>query len=713
MSVNVPRSRLRRLLKRAAQTIAALVALAVVARFAYLVSCMDGGWRTVLAQWQPGWSGGDEWPDRAVPRLEPPQQATFWLKHIDEIADGPGDPAQLAMGGAWILDHPSPHYMSKHLEARFGSGRPFSAEDTGQAVNEFHRLCGAKCLALAKRATDLEPTNVNWWRMRAMLTSSINLGSHVSWESMRTDQWTEILEEAAPHDPDNALYDYLAAARLWKANGKYEPRSFAPRSDGIEWTLTVHDAHQFAKGTEYFERGQTKKFVAFGEAGLPAIFEFIKRSGLPRDVQAELATSSLYLLRSSDSIVALGRWQMARIDERAGAGDRVGALKLARQCSKALSQFEAAGETTAFELVLAVFQQRIAMRLLQLAESEPIPVTTEEKAAVMRDACEAILRVKVWQEAANRAAKPRLAPPDAVDIIEGAVLAFTPKSVVALLIGGLTAGLVAALFARGACRLEMLPAWQHAVIWSIACTLVFAILGIAPAEFVSIDKQPWIAAGALLGVVVLTGGILFWRSNFRFTIRTLFVTVSISALLSAFLAMLHRQAGSEDRLVSLAILPKGVAKLDAAAVESALRMVPQSWTVAAWQWFVHSGFYFSVAAAPLLVTVWSAMRRLGRKEGDHQTSPRVWSAALCRDGARSALALAALLLLADLSLTPKYLLQFESDYQAKTLFLRHPEEGPKASRAAIVAVEGDPAAMTRLRALADEEVDKMLTGNRD
>lgn len=709
MNANAPRSRLCRWLKGAARAILAIVALAVVARFAFVVSRMDGGWSTVFAPWQSGWSAEDEWPNGAIPRQEPPQQAAFWLKHVDKIVDGPGDPAQLAMGAAWLLDHPSPHYMSKHLS--FRAGRPLSAPDTGQAVDEFHKMCGANCLEFAKRATDLEPTNVNWWRMRAMLTSSLNLGSHVTWESTRTDRWTEILEKAARYDPDNALYDYLAATRLWEASAKRDRSSFGQTNDRIEWTLSVRDANQFSKGTEYFERGQKKKFAAFGEAGLPAIFEFLKHSGLPRDVQAEFATSSLFLLHSSNLIVEVARWQMARVDERASAGDRREALKLARQCGKALFQFEAATETAAFDLVVVMFQQQIAMRLLQLAESEPSPVTAEEKAAIVRDAREAILRAKVWREAANRAARPKPAPPNAVDIVELAVIASTPKSVGALLVGGLFAGLGALLFARGARREATLPAWQHAVICSIAWVVVFATLGMLPAQFVSIDKQPWIAAGAVVGVVLLVACLLFRRSRFQFTLRTLFLTVLISAILCAFLALLHGQAAEDAGLASLAILPKGAGKLDAATVEIALRMAPQSWTAAAWQWFVHSGFYFSVAAAPLFLVVWSAMRRLGRKEGEHQTSPRAWSAALCRDAAHSAFSLAALLLLADLSATPKWLRQIENDYQEKTSFLRHPEEGPKASRAAIAAVEGDPAAIRRLRALADKEVDGLLAGS--
>lgn len=591
MQKDIPRNRLRRRLKAAAQAVGVIAALAIVIRFAYVVSSIDGGWLILAAQRRAAMPGGDERAEEALPTLEPRQQAAFWLNHVDEIACGLGDPAQLAMGAAWLLDYPSPHYLSKHLQARFGPGSPLSATNTDQAVTEFHELCDANCLAFAKQATDIEPTNVDWWRMRAMLTSSFNLGNDTTWERLRTEQWPDIFDEAARHDPDNALYDYLAATRLWQASGKYD---LLPRStDGeIGSTLAVHDADRFALGTDYFERGQKKKFVAFGESGLPAIFEFLKQSGLPHNVQADLATSSLCLLHSSHLMMQLTRWQMARADERASAGDREGALDLARQCSKALSQIEAAGETTAFEIVFVVFQQQAAVRLLWLAEGERSRLTPGETAAIVNGAREAVLRSKVWHEAANRAAKPKPAPPNFADIVELAVLTCTPKSVGVLFVVGVTTWMFALWLGRRTGARQTVPAWQHAVAWLIAWAASFAVLGMAPAQFISIDKQPWAAAGVVIGVVLLTGGVLFWRSHFRFTLRTLFLTVLISAILCALLAVLHMQMANAGP-PSLAVLPQGIGKLDATTVENTLRLAPQSWTAAAWQWFLHSGLFLS------------------------------------------------------------------------------------------------------------------------
>lgn len=55
------------------------------------------------------------------------------------------------------------------------------------------------------------------------------------------------------------------------------------------WHSTVGDARTKVAASfnlggaaiDRYEQAQRKKFVAFGEAGLPAIFEFLRRSGLP------------------------------------------------------------------------------------------------------------------------------------------------------------------------------------------------------------------------------------------------------------------------------------------------------------------------------------------------------------------------------------------------------------------------------------------------
>lgn len=706
MNLQVSRSRFGRLCKVACRSFVALVALAIAGRFIFAVSRIETAWSAIVAQWTPEW-----FTAHAVTDLEPPDQANYWLPKVDRIVAGPGNKAQLAMGAAWILDAPAPQYRSRYLQAHSGPGLSFfvSEADTAQAEREFQSRCRAKCLELAERATELDPTNVDYWRMRALLISSCSLDTIDN--TVRTPRWAEVLEEAARHDPDNALYDYLAATRLWNASGKYHrlPESFSrePPKHGIVYRLAIDDPQKFASGVAYFDRGQKKKFVAFGQPGLPAIVEFLKHSQLPHGVQADLAVSSLWLLRTSKLVIGITRWQMARVDDRASANDNSQALKLAQQCLKALSQIEAAGETTGNELVLAFSQRQAAERALWFIGTNSSPTTAEENAEIVRDARQAMLRVKVWQEAANRAAKPKPLAPSAADFLELAVLVSTPRSAGGLFIGGLLACFAAALLGRRAGPLPSLPAWQHAVAWVAGWVVVFAVLGMVPAEFVNVDQQPWLAAGAVVAIILFVCGVLLRRSRYQFTLRTAFIAVLISAILCAALAALFREASIKDDLPSLRILPKGVGHLSAAALQGALNIAPQSWAAAAWQWYLHSGFLFAAAASPLLVAIWSAARLSGGREGT-LFSFRDYCAALLRDASRSALALTAMLVLVDLALTPTWLQAIENQYDEKTLFVRHPEEGPKQSRRAIAVVERDKATMDDFRTVVDEEIEKLL-----
>ena len=60
---------------------------------------------------------------------------------------------------------------------------------------------------------NFKPEDVRWWRLRALLLVSNNL--YGSQNEPRDPDWLNILEQCKSHDPDNALYDYLAAWQFW------------------------------------------------------------------------------------------------------------------------------------------------------------------------------------------------------------------------------------------------------------------------------------------------------------------------------------------------------------------------------------------------------------------------------------------------------------------------------------------------------------------
>ncbi len=79
-------------------------------------------------------------------------------------------------------------------------------------------------------------------------------------DSPRMDNWREILQVASQHDPDNAIYDYLAVHFYWVSSAETD-------FQGMNERLVVQDAERFNRGVSYFEEGQNKAFFAVGDAG--------------------------------------------------------------------------------------------------------------------------------------------------------------------------------------------------------------------------------------------------------------------------------------------------------------------------------------------------------------------------------------------------------------------------------------------------------------
>lgn len=699
-----------RKLNRAAAAIAVIGALAIITRFVYLVSQIEAGWSTAAARWRTTMFRQLTSTSEFVTLREPPEQADYWLAEADRIVSGPGDEAPLAMGAACILDAPAQGYVATRLgPAVFPGLQKLAFADTGRAEAVFESRCRAKCLELAKRATDLQPANVNWWRMRALLTFGLAIDGTRE-QVPRTGGWQTVLADAARHDPDNALYDYLAATHLWRASSDYHPTPQAAAAklpaNRVAYTVKIRDEKQFAAGVAKFNQGQRKKFVAGGEAGLPAIAAFLEHSRLMRGEQADVASSSRVVQRSSGIAIDLFCWQTARADDSVVQGDPAQALVLDKQSVHAFSQIAAAGETQVYDLACA-FVHRVALsQTLALAQAYPRLVKPAELRKLAQRLRAAMLREKVLSEAGKQfTQKPN--PPNAGDIAALAVYSSTPASVSLLLIGGWLAWAAGRWLGQRTGWVKPLATWQHAMLWLASYSVVFAVAGMAPAEMIPANAQPWIAIGSV-ACDLLVVGFLLWRARFRFTLRAAFIMIFVCAVLCVPLAALHEAGALDDLSTSLRILPVGVGAWDAATLQKVLRIDPHSWVSATWQWFLRSGYFYSAVGAPLLVALWWGVRRAIAQPGQSPGGSHAWWAGLLREVGRSALALAAILLLVDLVLAPRMLAEAEANYQQRMLIFRDPAKSYAVSRAAIAAVERDRPTMAALRQTTDEEMEDLL-----
>lgn len=167
-----------------------------------------------------------------------------------------------------MLDSPSQEYVSKYLKRietipGFGAFPELDEEGLKAAEDAFEAQCKERCLELAAQATEADPTNVDWWRLRALLIWRYSMYSYD--DSPRVDNWLEILQDASQHDPENALYDYLAAHFYWESSAEVD-------FQGETEQLAVKDAERFDRGVHHFEQGQKRTFFVVGDAGFaPAV----------------------------------------------------------------------------------------------------------------------------------------------------------------------------------------------------------------------------------------------------------------------------------------------------------------------------------------------------------------------------------------------------------------------------------------------------------
>lgn len=241
------------------------------------------GWGHVknsLTQATYGWMTPET---SAIRSADPDAQADFWLKEIDRVIKENPDSAEIAMGCALILDSHGSLTLAESFSQyptiysqfpNFGFSK-FYRDDVKPVLARFQERTNARCLELAKRATDLEPKNKTWWRLRALLL--FPEGFYRENNSVRTEERQRVLEEAAKHDPENALYEYLAASFLWENNTDYV---YDTLDEFDDWTVLIKDRKKMDSGLKHFRAGLQKKFVNFGENGLSSMATAIEKTNV-------------------------------------------------------------------------------------------------------------------------------------------------------------------------------------------------------------------------------------------------------------------------------------------------------------------------------------------------------------------------------------------------------------------------------------------------
>lgn len=472
-----------------------LVALAVVlaGRAVWQASRTEVGWEVVLDQWlkTPAAAAGLE--RRALAEQEPVDQARFWLRELERA------PAQadVLAGAAWMLDAPQPGYLQRYVViASPFPGLPASPMGTldrdriARALGEFEQRCEGPCVARIAEATDLQPDEADLWRARALLLWSNPTFSGRT--SARRQDWATVLETCAAHDPDNALYDYLAALAHWS-------ESAPVRYENTDLRLVVNNQPGLDEGNRRFAQGLEKPQLIFGSRHARFAWTFLQTSTLPRMERIKAAESCGIDERASGMILHLVRRQheMQEIHQREGRVDE--AVKAAESAMTLTAQVRREGNPPWFAIVPAWMRRSALGGLVELADDEPDLLAPERLAQARRELDDLRLEIAVMQSATER-----------MDVGEkrdwpllGVVAAVAQQPAELLLMVGLI--LLAPGYWLGTSGLQVPKARVpvHLVCWLSALAISVTLLGLCPAEIISADAQTLVVRTVAWSVCVL------------------------------------------------------------------------------------------------------------------------------------------------------------------------------------------------------------------
>ncbi len=523
-------------------------------------------------------------------------------------------------------------------------------------------------------------------------------------EVPRNPNWPAILDDCARYDPDNALYDYLAAQFYWTTAADID---FVGGND----QLIIKDAEAFKKGIARFEQGQARQRFAVGDMGTTSAAAFLARTRAPLTDHEAILNSRGMSTRCVILVRDLWRWQKLRADQKATAGDPAAALMLSRQNLRMFDQFHAGNDAAAYEATTVLLKSIIASQMQTLADSLKDTISAAERRQIATGCEEAMLeREVVYYVAKNRASAaipPTLAPGATGGAAwgEASLVGSGPSLVVLLLLIGLPALVISRHTAENSVPVVGLVGQLLALAIAIATTAIF--FGLAPAGIIDRHVQNWFfTACAVLGplaFIVCSGWFWLRRRDYQFSIRALLILTLMLSLIFSLISVMRLDPNFPPGLpFSWSIPVRGWHGVNAAVYKSAIPANAGEWPWALFQWEAYYGPYLTVALWAVLVAIfyWRKLRRAPRQDGTPLPPLRTRLAGLLRSIGRPALAASALIMLAYLLLAPSTLTQVEQGFQAKMKYARHPEASRAEMDTAVQKVRSDGTLMAELRARA-------------
>ncbi|MBI3866064.1 MAG: hypothetical protein HY290_29655 [Planctomycetia bacterium] len=517
----------------------AVVLLALAARVAWHASRAEVGWELVRRDWGKTWAGLAGIERTEFSRQEPEQQARFWLQEVERIGAANRGP-QVAAGAAWLLDAPGYGFLQRHYRENKAvagiPGLPFGARveldysTINRTVDRFEELCHVQCLALIEHATQIDAANAEIWRTRALLlyrNDFLGIGF-----KPREPDWRAVLDECTEHDPENALYDYLAALTEWT--------SAADHQWHLEgYTLEVRDAEGYERGNRRFAAGLAKPQLMFGNHGDLDIMAFLENTSVtPMDRLQAAEGRAANVSRAANLLYSLLRWQGRQQSARRRSGDFSAAAASGREMLHVTRQVSIEGNPALLISEPLIVRRFTLASLSDLSSFVPDIFDAHEIQAFGGDRRQVLLELEVLDEVGRRLkAKDRPAqgrPDGAAASLSGISQPFVET----LLPIALCFTILAWLCRKGR-DAESVRAGGlgHVAACIAALGLSYVVFGLCPVGIISARIQTWVVRGAVAVPFVLALIGIFFVLNRRFPIgfsKLMAVSISVALVWAVF-----------------------------------------------------------------------------------------------------------------------------------------------------------------------------------
>jgi hypothetical protein len=560
----------------------------------------------------------------------------------------------------------------------------------------FESRCNERCQELAARAAEIEKSNVQWWRLRAMLVT------RDSWDAknlIRDPHWLDTLDQCALHDPDNAFYDYLAAYIFLTKSSEldYPPPDF-------KTIIKITDASEFQRGIDRFERGQNKPFLALpNEAGAISIAEeFLEKSKVPL-IEHPNILSEWHVMTLQGNVLA-PHYQFGRADEAEANGEYEKAMMLSKQYLHLLDQYSTNNSATDADLWFLGKKVQAYGILKEHAEKHTELLKDGEMKSIVDSLESARLDMKVCLQA-MREDSPSPAYRRDLNAAIDLFAEFAPAIILLMLPVVLLMFAVAHRFGKEG--VPVVGLFGQTAAFAVALAITYPIFGMAPTRIIPETVQEW---SLTLGLFIAPAVLIFWicwrwlrRHSYQFSIRAMLIGTAAFYLLLGALTTLFASVSDFPFRFSVPEIRYG--DTDYYQIVQKITSCYGNWGKAVYQWHLYGGLYWTLGIWAMLVAAlfYCKNRRRRRLANAEPLGWRKFISGLLRSYARTGGAIVLLLIFAYLLAMPAILERAEKEFQDVMVIVRHRNKCLAELKQKIERVRADEESMALLKAASKVE----------